>query len=115
MKNKYDADNPMPPELIRERNDKIRKNLLFSSNEFGIKMMITEPVLSSPFRDEILRAIRDFDSFNDEGNDPYGEHDFGFVTVQDEKYCFKFGYYDNEFINFGYENFVMTIMHASEY
>jgi major membrane immunogen (membrane-anchored lipoprotein) len=42
-----------------------------------------------------MKKVRCFDDFN-EDNDPYGEHDFGAVTVKDEKYFWKIDYYDKE-------------------
>jgi len=42
---------------------------------------------------KILEAVARFDSF-DEENDPYGEHDFGALKVEDERLFFKIDYYD---------------------
>ncbi len=39
------------------------------------------------------RAIADFEGFSN-GNDPYEEHDFGMVTVDDTRLFFKIDYYD---------------------
>ena len=42
----------------------------------------------------IIDAVNTYDSF-EEGNDPYGERDFGKVEVDGEKYFFKFDYVDD--------------------
>ncbi len=45
------------------------------------------------FVKDALRAVRDFDGF-DEGNDPYGEHDFGSLTVDGQRLTWKIDYFD---------------------
>jgi hypothetical protein len=69
---------------IAELNDRLRK--------FGLdgKIHLTRAVASQP-ADVIValfRALRDFDAFGPE-NDPYGEHDFGSVTIADETFFWK--------------------------
>ncbi len=44
-------------------------------------------------RQQLIQLVQNFDSFTP-GNDPYGEHDFGKVTLNGEDYCFKIDYYD---------------------
>jgi len=63
----------------------------------------------------VVSAVKHFDAFGD-GNDPYGEHDFGKVVVDGDGYCFNFDYYDDAF-EFHRENGnrVLTIMAAHEY
>jgi hypothetical protein len=41
----------------------------------------------------LIGAVVAFNEF-DSGNNPYGEHDFGAVTVLGEKYFWKIDYYD---------------------
>lgn len=48
---------------------------------------------------EILAAVRQFDAFT-ASNDPYGERDFGSVTVDGDAYFWKIDYYDID-LNFG--------------
>lgn len=68
-------------------------------------------------RVKLLKAVRDFSEFK-EGNDPYGEHDFGAVG----EYLWKIDYY-NRTLDAGAEDpanastcaRVLTIMHRSEY
>ncbi len=57
-----------------------------------------------------------------EDNDPYGEHDFGSIERNDEKYFWKVSYYDQNY-EYGSEDpadttltrRVLTLMHSSEY
>ena len=77
----------------------------------------------------IYKQIAEFDNFN-EGNDPYGEHDFGSVTVavsdlltgEDEthKVFWKIDYYADAGMEYGTEDKlgcyrVLVIMLAEEY
>ena len=101
---------------IKLRNDTFRKSLRPDSKH---RCVLTESVSESPNREEILEAVKNFDSFSGD-NDPHGEHDFGSVIVGGEKYFFKFDYYD---LNYEYgadqreEEYalLLTIMHASDY
>jgi hypothetical protein len=75
-------------------------------------------VADSPNREEIITAVRGFDSFTPD-NDPYGEHDFGKVLVGNESYYFKIDYYD---LNWdmgadpnGAHCKALTIMNTEEY
>lgn len=70
---------------------------------------------------EIYQAVRYFDGFT-AGDDPYREHDFGKVTVQEEAYFWKIDYYDptlqyasDDPTDPAVTQRVLTIMHASEY
>ena len=77
--------------------------------------------LSHETRGQVVEAIRVFNKF-EEGNDPYGEHDFGSVEVLGDKFFFKIEYYDPTMEHHS-ENpadpnrtsRVMTIMRAEEY
>ena len=68
-----------------------------------------------------VNAVRTFDDFS-EGNDPWGEHDFGAVEIEGEKVFWKIDCYDPT-LTMGSENpaneavthRVLTIMLASEY
>ena len=49
-------------------------------------------------------------------NDPYGEHDFGKVTISGEDYFFKVDYYDATYQFYEQDGHrVLTIMHSDEY
>ena len=98
-------------EEIARKNDFIRRTFA------GGLIVLTSGVkaLESADKEAVLRQVREFDDFND-GNDPYGEHDFGTVAHNGVKYYFKFDYYDD---NHEYHqedgNRVLTIMKADEY
>ena len=77
--------------------------------------------LSHDTRAKVLAAVREFDDFCPE-NDPYGERDFGNVTISGTKYFFKIDYYDQEYLGHSSDKAnpeitrrVLTIMEASEY
>ena len=77
--------------------------------------------LPDDLRTEILGMVRTFSDFN-EGNDPYGEHDFGVVDLTGHKVFWKIDYYDAEGVH-GSEDpanpdvttRVLTIFFADEY
>jgi hypothetical protein len=102
---------------IRMLNDKLR------IEGRGGKIMETLGVreLNDETRTRVLEAVRSFTAFTPD-NDPFGEHDFGEVTVDDITVMFKIDYYDKD------ERFhspdaadpsvtlrVMTIMLSDEY
>jgi uncharacterized protein DUF3768 len=68
-----------------------------------------------------INAIAGFDSFT-EDNDPHGEHDFGAITIADQKLFWKIDYFDLRLqwhspdkANPAVTSRVLTIMLASEY
>ncbi|MBL0001421.1 MAG: DUF3768 domain-containing protein [Sphingomonadales bacterium] len=68
-----------------------------------------------------LLAVRTFNDFTN-GNDPYGEHDFGAFTMGGERLFFKLDYYDHSLqahspnaADAAVTHRVLTIMLASEY
>jgi hypothetical protein len=91
------------------------KNDLFRKTFIGGRVMLTNGVNGSGKVDEILKAVREFNDFN-EDNDPYKEHDFGKIVIDGEDYFFKIDYYDENYEYFQEDgNRVMTIMRADEY
>jgi len=101
---------------IRELNDRFRKTFR------GGIIRITTGIGARPDVDEIMEAVRNFDDFNPD-NDPYGEHDFGAITLKDGTRIFwKIDYYD---VSLKYHSLkpadeivttrVLTVMLASEY
>lgn len=74
---------------IRELND-----LLRCHNRGGSHCLTNGIVSLSPETIEtIRRAVAEFVEFTDD-NDPYGEHDFGALTVQGHRVFWKIDYYD---------------------
>jgi len=77
--------------------------------------------LGRQFVAEVLVAVREFDSFED-SNDPYDEHDFGSLVVEERKLFWKIDYYDPSMLG-GSEDpadmqvtrRVLTVMLAEEY
>ena len=105
----------MSTDKIRKLNDEARKT--FSN----CRIMITKGVQALDNLDDILTAIREFDTFTAD-NDPYGEHDFGKLEINGETIFWKFDYYDLKYIYASPDaadetvtGRVLTIMLASEY
>lgn len=102
---------------IRELNDMLRTSFI------GGHVVITAGIRErgQDFESACVEAVQSFRDFTD-GNDPYGEHDFGAVTVENTKVFFKIDYYDRD-LRFGSEDpadplataRVLTIMLAEEY
>ena len=102
---------------IQELNDQFRSTLT------GGQILFTPTVDNLPGdeHEALWNAIQSFDNFTTE-NDPHGEHDFGAVEIQGEKYFWKIDYYDNQLMyhspdptNPDLTKRVLTVMHASEY
>ena len=78
--------------------------------------------LDGELKVKFLREIRKFNTFNAD-NDPYGEHDFGSINLDNTTVFWKIDYYAKDSYDFGSEdpadasktNRVMTIMLASDY
>ncbi len=77
--------------------------------------------LSDEWRAAIVNGVSLFDAFT-EDNDPHGEHDFGSIKVEGEKFFWKIDYFDLEmkmhspdaaYPDVTYR--VLTIMFAHEY
>jgi hypothetical protein len=75
--------------LVRRLNDQLRRYWL------GGRVMVTAGVsaLGPAFLERALAAVAAFDAFDRE-NDPFGEHDFGALTVADVRLLFKIDYHD---------------------
>ncbi len=74
---------------IRHLNDKFRQTLS------GGSVMITPGIVAlGPIKMlAIVDMVKSFDAFDD-GNDPFGEHDFGVVRLEAERLLWKIDYYD---------------------
>ena len=74
---------------IRTLNDKFRQTLTGGTVLFTAGLM----ALGDGTQARVLAAVQAFDAF-DEGNDPWAEHDFGALEIDDERMIFKIDYYD---------------------
>ena len=104
---------------IKELNDRFRTNLSVSLGQVCYTSGIENLPLEK--KSEVLEAVRSFKRF-DENNDPWGEHDFGIVTIGGTKCYWKIDYYDRgmQYGSGGASNprttwRVLTIMLAEEY
>ena len=108
---------PTKQERIRQLNDRLRTTFQ------GGRVMKSSAVAGLPAekQGELFRLVRDFNDFNPE-NDPYQEHDFGAMSLDNTTWYFKIDYYDVD-ERFGADDpsegsrtkRVMTIMHCSEF
>jgi len=98
-------------------------NDAFRTSFKGGLVVVTSGIQALPneVQVEILLAVRAFNDFSP-ANDPYGEHDFGSLTVRGHRVFFKIDYYDLE-MQFHSDNAadprvtnrVLTVMLASEH
>ena len=102
---------------IRELNDQFRHALT------GGLLHITRGVIALGGKQQaiILDAIAAFDGFSPE-DDPYGEHDFGALTIAGTRILFKIDYFDRGLSGHSPDPAdpsvtmrVLTIMLAEEY
>ena len=118
----FDSENePSVPnqgsQTIAQLNDQLR------CHARGGQVAITSGILDlGPGAAQLVwDAVRSFDQFSPD-NDPYGEHDFGAITVLGHKVLWKIDYYDRN-LQFGSPDpadpdvttRVLTIMLAKEY
>lgn len=103
--------------VIRRLNDEFRRS------GRGGRIMMTSGIERLGFLavDEIMAAVRSFDDFK-EGNDPYGEHDFGALTIDGNRIFFKIDYYGRDLATHSPDPAdpevtirVLTVMLADEY
>jgi hypothetical protein len=102
---------------IRVLNDNFRTTFL------GGRVVMTAGVAELPLdiQARVLIYVQRFVDFN-QGNDPYGEHDFGTFEVAGETFYWKIDYYNRD-MTAGSEDpsdperttRVLTIMFAGEY
>ena len=103
---------------IRRLNDSFRRSL-----SGGSKLLMTAGIAALPYADQavILVKVMEHDSFP-EGDDPYGEHDFGALDHAGQRIFWKIDTYDPT-EEFGSEDptdpsktvRVLTVMLADEY
>lgn len=107
---------------IAEQNDRFRKTLNRDRTLTG-RIVQTQGVdaLGYQMHLKIAVALMEFDTFN-EDNDPHGQHDFGVLTVEGQRFFWKIDYYDPHF-EYGSDAphdpamtaRVLTVMLPSEY
>ncbi len=104
------------PEEIARLNDELRTTFR------GGQVLVTRGVSASPYQQEVLDSVRSYRFHGKDANNPYGENDFGRLTVHGEDYFFKIDYYDLN-LEFHSPNKadprvtrrVLTIMRTDEY
>jgi len=102
---------------IRDLNDAFRRDM--TSGQWMLTRGVADK--GANFVAEAVRLIRSFDAFT-EGNDPYGEHDFGAFDLAGEHLFWKIDYYDPS-LSYGSDapddaeatSRILTLMLASEY
>lgn len=116
---------PTNCEHYDERTEKIKQlNDLLRKLGAGGRIFITRGMqeLDEARKKEAIQAVRNFNNFTPD-NDPYGQHDFGKITLQDGTDIFwKIDYYDKS-LQYGSNDptdpkkttRVLTIMLADEY
>lgn len=86
----------IPSAVAVQRTATIRaKNGAFRSHFVGGRVLVTQGVIviAEHTRRSIVTAVQTLDDFSP-SNDPYGEHDFGAVTINDVIFFWKIDYYD---------------------
>ena len=85
-------NNPNKRKQIRELNDKFRKTFI------GGQVLITNGIdsLEPTLKARVLQKVREFNDF-DYKNDPYNEHDFGSLEVDNVQVFWKIDYYDHDY------------------
>ena len=91
------------------------------SSFIGCRIVITKGIAAMDDLDGLYAKVRAFNEFTD-GNDPYGEHDFGSIEHEGETVFWKFDYYDVDLLMHSPEPSdpavtcrVLTMMLAEEY
>lgn len=108
---------------IAQLNDALRQN--FRTDDSDGQVVCTPGIWNLPVdtREQLFSRVVSYADFND-GNDPYGERDMGFITLKpnDGGYMWKIDYYDKA-CEYGSPDpsdpavttRVMTILRADEY
>jgi hypothetical protein len=96
----YAADAGALTAQIRALNDAFRRDPLLFGVQIGLdNVHVTRGVAArgADFVDRAGRAVRDFADF-DARNYPYGEHDFGVFTLDDDTLFWKIDLYERELV-----------------
>jgi len=104
--------------LIARENDRCRRSMIQRAR-FKTVLTASVSALDDNTVTRLMLAVQSFDRFTPD-NDPYNEHDFGAVIIDEERYLFKFDYYaDDKFDKPGFPPAecvrVLTIMHENDY
>ena len=104
-------------DTVQTLNDRLRQHCI------GGSIVITSAIqaLEADTVASIIAAVAEFEAFTS-GNDPFGEHDFGQIAVEDLTVFFKIDAYDRD-LRYGSPDptdpaltrRVMTVMLAEEY
>jgi hypothetical protein len=111
-------------EIAASKTDRIRVlNDNFRSTFVGGQIVTTAGVAELPLdtKARLILAVQSFSNFSKD-NDPHGEHDFGAIELNGEKYFWKIDYHDLD-CRYGSEDpsdpeqttRVLTVMRADEY
>jgi len=89
----------MSAETVARLNDQLRQEVTSEGGSQLGKLTMTRGVAGLPpdVLFQVVRAVREYDNFTPapEGNDPYGEHDFGVFEIEgDGKFFWKIDYLD---------------------
>ena len=102
---------------IQQLNDQFRSS--FIGGTVVLTRGVTELTDAKAF--QLTNLVRIYDSF-DAGNDPYGEHDFGVIDLDQTRVFWKIDYYDKSLstaspdpANARLTERVLTIMLAEEW
>jgi hypothetical protein len=84
-------DTPKPS--IAQLNDEFRTTAILE-DLVNCRVVFTHGIASLPTKDidRIMDLVRNFTDFN-EGNDPYGEHEFGTVSADWQEVFWKIDYF----------------------
>lgn len=100
---------------IADKNDRIRVQLPQIPKPHRLVLSDEVAELPSEILGEVLILFRNFSSFNFE-NDPYSEHDFISVELNENIFFLKIDYYDEFFQFFKIDGHrVISIMYSHEY
>jgi hypothetical protein len=114
----WKIDQEFRTKRIRRLNDEMR----IGNFKYGVVVMTSGvQALSDEWRAAIVNGVSLFGNFS-EDNDPHGEHDFGSIKVEGEKFFWKIDYFDLEMKMHSPDAAdpdvtyrVLTIMFAHEY
>ena len=101
--------------IISQKNDQVRKQIPLVPMPH--RFMMTRAVAALPEKEQLslFSKVVNSNDFN-EGNDPHGEHDFGSIEQDGQKYCWKIDYYDKDFKFYEEDGLrIITLMRSDEY